>query len=167
MKDKVKIGVSSCLLGNKVRYDGEHQLQPNIIKLQNEFELVPFCPEMEIGLGVPRPKIQLVQRDQQVVCLDQESYQIDYTPKLIKCCDAQKQWLDQISGYIFKTKSPSCGLTKVKTDIAGSLQPLGQGIFAKRLRQLYPDLPVIEEDEFLIADKAQAFLAKVTAFRKF
>ncbi len=64
---KPKIGISSCLLGNRVRYDGEHQYNAKITEtLDKHFELVPFCPEMDIGLGVPRSKIQLVEQSNQI-----------------------------------------------------------------------------------------------------
>lgn len=162
----LKIGISSCLLGNKVRYDGEHQYNGQIVDmLSQEFELIPFCPEMEIGLGVPRDKIQLVERNHQIVCLDELSHTINYTEKLSNCCDEQLTWLNGIQGYIFKTKSPSCGLTKVKTDHQGLIRPDGQGIFAKRLLQLLPDLPTIEEDQFQDSIMQKEFLTAVVNYR--
>jgi uncharacterized protein YbbK (DUF523 family) len=164
---KIKIGISSCLLGNKVRYDGQHQYNAEIINtLDNNFELVPFCPEMEIGLGVPRAKIQLVERNDSILCLDEATHLTDYTAQLSQCCDHQVSLLNQTSGYIFKTKSPSCGLTKVKTDYQGEIKANGQGIFAKRLLELFPDMPVIEEDQFASPELRNGFIIAVKKYSK-
>lgn len=144
----IQIGISSCLLGHKVRYDGLDQYHPMIVQSLKDYQLVPFCPEMAIGLGVPREKIQLVEVNQKTVCLDEKSHQIDYTSQLIQICDNQIEQLNKLSGYVFKTKSPSCGISKVKTDYQGLIKADGRGIFAKRLISLFPQLPVIEEDQF-------------------
>lgn len=159
------IGVSSCLLGNKVRYDGDDQYQAEIKALESEFKLIPFCPEMDIGLGVPREKIQLVKRGDKIHCVDQATYQKDYTQDLIQSCENQLAWLKQISGYIFKTKSPSCGLSKVKTDIEGEILTTGQGIFSTRFKQLFPKVPTIEEDEFKDPDLRKRFLQQVRNYQ--
>jgi len=79
---------------------------------------------------------------------DEKNHQIDYTNLLSASCDSQIAQLKKLSGYIFKTKSPSCGLTKVKTDYQGVIKANGQGIFAKRLMTLFPLMPVIEDDQF-------------------
>ncbi|MET1255001.1 DUF523 domain-containing protein [Aliikangiella maris] len=164
---KIKIGVSSCLLGYKVRYDGEHQFNPSVKQLSDlDFKLIPFCPEVDIGLGVPRPKIQLVKRGTQIICLDKATYQIDYTQQLIDACNQQKKWLSQVSGYIFKSKSPSCGLSRVKTDDNGSLIPSGEGIFANQVKYLFPDLPIIEEDSLAHEDLARQFIDSVIKYHQ-
>jgi len=162
-----QLGVSSCLLGHKVRYDGDHQYQPLIEQyLTRRFSLIHFCPEMAIGLGVPRPKIQLVSKAHQIVCLDQATETTDYTGQLAACCDSQKHWLDDICGYVFKTKSPSCGVTKVKTRIGHSLQPVGQGIFARELLERYPKIPVIEEDQLALPEIRTHFINQALEFHK-
>ena len=164
---KIKIGISSCLLGNKVRYDGNHQYSADIVDSLNiDFQLIPFCPEMAIGLGVPRAKIQLVQRNDMTLCLDEATHLTDYTSQLSQCCDQQMSQLEQLSGYIFKTKSPSCGLTKVKTDYQGEIIANGQGIFAKRLIALFPNMPVIEEDQFVIPELKDSFIIAVKKYSK-
>ena len=141
------LGVSSCLLGHKVRYDGEHQLQPLIDRFLSEhFQLIHFCPEMAIGLGAPRAKIQLCERNNDIVCLDAASETIDYTSSLAGCCDSEQPWLTQICGYVLKSKSPSCGVSRVKTRYGDKLVADGQGIFAREIIRRYPDLPLIEED---------------------
>ncbi len=161
---KVLIGISSCLVGHKVRYDGLDQYHQGINTTLKEYQLVPFCPEMAIGLGVPRDKIQLVELDQQIVCLDKKTQQIDYTDLLSSSCDSQIEQLKKLSGYIFKTKSPSCGLSKVKTDYQGLIKADGQGIFAKRLIALFPLMPVIEEDQFDDLAKRSDFMSAVEKY---
>ena len=161
------IGVSSCLMGQKVRYDGQHQYQPLIHQyLTESFNIMTFCPEMAIGLGVPRPKIQLVEKENRIVCLDQSTQTIDYTSQLIDCCDSQKSWLDQICGYVFKTKSPSCGITKVKTQRGADLVADGQGIFARELLNRYPGLPIIEDDQLTDDEHRNRFIESAMNFQK-
>jgi len=164
--DKIKIGVSSCLLGNRVRYDGDHQYQKAVVDLQNEFELISFCPEVEIGLGVPRPKIQLVKVNDTTRCLDFDTKQIDYTEALSNCSISQKEWLDKISGYIFKNKSPSCGLSKVKMEQGKQVIANGVGIFSSKIMSVYPELPLIEEEQFQDATLAANFIDSVREYSK-
>ena len=161
------LGVSSCLLGHKVRYDGNHQQQPLIDQyIAPLFQLIHFCPEVAIGLGVPRPKIQLCERGQQIVCLDQASETIDFTQSLAACCDSERSWLETICGYIFKTKSPSCGVTKVKTRYGKQLIANGQGIFARELIRRYPTLPVIEEDQLADITYRTRFIERAITYSK-
>lgn len=163
--NKIFIGISSCLVGHKVRYDGGHQYHAGTVEtLIGEFELIPFCPEVEIGLVVPRPKIQLVDVAGKITCVDGATKRIDYTQKLLQCCDQQMDWLKRISGYVLKTKSPSCGLSKVKTDYQGEIKPIGRGIFASRLAELFPELPLIEEDQFEDSKFTAKFLKAVKCY---
>ena len=165
--EKISIGVSSCLLGNRVRYDGDHQYQPVIKEyFSDHFMLVAFCPEIEIGLGVPRAKIQLIERDTQIICVDQLTETKDYTRQLSQCCDSQSDWLKQISGYILKTKSPSCGLTKVKTRFGDQIKAIGQGIFARELLKRLPNLPMIEEDQLHNIEQRNTFINRVLRFKR-
>lgn len=161
---KRKIGVSSCLPGNKVRYDGDHQFRKEVADLSEQYELIPFCPEVDIGLGVPREKIQLQVINGEVRCLDFNTRQIDYTQKLIDSCDRQTAWLLQLSGYIFKSKSPSCGISRVKTDYQGEIRADGQGIFMRRLAERLPQLPMIEEDELADKVRRKTFLSRVEGY---
>ncbi|WP_444996483.1 DUF523 domain-containing protein [Aliikangiella sp. IMCC44359] len=166
-KNKVLIGVSSCLLGNKVRYDGNHQYSAAINQLPKEtFKLIAFCPEVEIGLGVPRPKIQLVEKNGDIYCFDEATLSIDYTRQLINSCDSQMSWISKLSGYIFKTKSPSCGITKVKTHFKERIEPTGRGIFAKRLIETFPNLPFIEEDQFETPHLRKQFILDAISYNQ-
>ena len=135
----IKIGISSCLIGNRVRYDGNHKDTPLIRQILNsDYQLLPFCPEVDIGLGVPREKIQLVQRNDGIHCVDEPTGKIDYTVPLTNSCDRQFNWLKSLSGYIFKTKSPSCGITKVRTICDGEVSLQGPGILSDVFSNFYP-----------------------------
>lgn len=146
----IRIGISSCLLGNKVRFDGGHKLDRYLTDtLGQHFEWVPVCPEVELGLGVPRETIQLVQsqREQSVRLMTTKS-NIDLTRRMRSFAARRAAALakEGISGFIFKSKSPSCGMERVKVHQAkGRPKKSGQGFFAEALLQRLPNLPVEEE----------------------
>src|SRR5690606_24477859 len=107
--EKIPVGISSCLLGEKVRYDGQHQLQPYIEQTLGEFfQFLPFCPEVAIGLGVPRQPIRLVRdrpgisgQSDQIRCVSLDG-STDYTATLENCADDHSVSLSGICGYILK-----------------------------------------------------------------
>ncbi len=169
---KILIGVSSCLMGEPVRYDGKHQFQPLIAEIfSDEFKLVTFCPEVDIGLGVPRPRIILKEMENGpqgspllIQCVDEATSSIDYTKQLKNCCN--QTWVSKLSGYLFKTKSPSCGVSKAKVYGRGQVKPVGQGIFAEQLIFQFPELPVIEEDQLNDSKQVSLFIEKVRFFHQ-
>ncbi len=142
----ITLGISSCLLGEQVRYDGNHQFYPELInKLQALFELTSFCPEVNAGLGVPRPAIQLFKSEQGVYCAEVEHPEKNVT-RLLKTSFAEKaDDFAHLSGFVLKTKSPSCGLSGVKQFSQLGLYRNGRGLFAEFIRQHYPDMPVTDE----------------------
>ena len=102
---QIKVGVSSCLLGQKVRYDGGHKYNEAIAKaLAETFELIPFCPEVEIGLGVPREPIKLIESSTGLRCVGTLSEDLDVTDKLAGYADQQRSIHAGLCGYIFKTE---------------------------------------------------------------
>jgi len=147
--EPIRLGVSSCLLGAEVRYDGGHKRDRYLTEVLGEwFEWVPVCPELEIGLGVPRPTIQLESGDPEPQLIEplsgeilterMESYARDKVDQL------RKAGLD---GFIFKGASPSCGVERVKV-FGQDERPArnGIGVFARVLIRLWPDLPVAEDE---------------------
>ena len=154
MIDRPKIGVSGCLLGELVRYDGRTKYTEWVGALAAEFELVSFCPEVAIGLGVPRPAIELVTINGGVHVLGVADPTVDVTASLAN--QAQGTRWGSLDGYVFKARSPSCGVHTVPIRGGG----LGRGGFASALMARYPDLPVIEDD---IASERTRFLARVRA----
>ncbi len=162
----VRIGVSQCLLGDAVRYDGGHEANAWIIDvLEDRFELVPVCPEVEIGLGVPRPPIQLVEIGGEVRVRGVADPERDVTEALDAVFHGVRDRLHGISGYIFKRGSPSCGLAQVKLlDGTGPPTRRGQGRFAGALTRSWPDLPVIEESQLDQPERRDRFVEQVLAF---
>ncbi|MCB5223647.1 MAG: DUF523 domain-containing protein [Candidatus Cloacimonadaceae bacterium] len=158
----LKIGVSACLLGNKVRYDGGHKLEPWLLEaLGLHVTYVPVCPEVECGLCIPREPMVLVgERD---------------NPRLLTLntgIDLSKQiwdWVEKriaelasegLSGFVFKSKSPSCGLRNVELfpRLGGTCSKNGMGIFAAAFLKAFPQLPVIDEIQLSEPEARENFL---------
>ncbi len=149
---KIRLGISSCLLGNKVRFDGGHKHNDYITAtLGQYFEFVPFCPETEAGLGIPRPPIHLVKQAGVIRLLNVRDHQLDVTATLTASSGQIAERLDGegLCGFILKKDSPSCGMERVKTYIADTPnappERSGTGIFAASIKQRHPNLPLEEE----------------------
>ena len=143
---KIPIGISSCLLGQAVRFDGSHKRDPYILgTLSRYFEFRPFCPEVEIGLGVPRPSIHLVKYDNEIRCVGVKDPGLDYTERLQEHARQQASLHADLCGYILKKDSPSCGMTHVKVYQNQIPRREGVGIYAQEMLQKHPLLPVEEE----------------------
>ena len=144
--NKITLGVSSCLLGEKVRFDSGHKKNQYLLNvLSRYFEFHPFCPEVAIGLGIPREPIRLVEKDNQVICVGTKNTELDVTKQLIEIADEQQHWQQQIAGYILKKDSPSCGMERVKLYKTQMPERIGVGIYARRLMENFPHLPIEEE----------------------
>lgn len=142
----IKVGISSCLLGNPVRYDGGHKRHSYIESTLGQFfELIPFCPEVDIGMGIPRPPIRLELINHQVHCIGVNDPQQDVTLELKHSAQQQQSWHQQLCGYILKKDSPSCGMERVKLYKNNMPERVGQGIYAAQMMENFPHLPVEEE----------------------
>ena len=150
-EEPIRLGISSCLLGAKVRYDGGHKHDRYITDVLGEWlEWVPVCPEFEIGLGVPRPTIQLQRGNPEPQLVEPISGEVltkrmeDHAAR--RLAEIEEFGLD---GFILKSRSPSCGLEGVDVfDADRSSTKDGVGIFARVLAQRWPGLPVAEEGWF-------------------
>ena len=143
---KIPIGISSCLLGENVRFDGGHKRDAYIIgTLSDYFEFHPFCPEVAIGLGIPRPTIHLVKIGQELRSIGIKDPSMDVTERLRESAEQQKIAQADLCGYILKKDSPSCGMAKVKVFTHAQPRREGVGIFAQVLMTNYPLLPIEEE----------------------
>ena len=149
MDEKIRIGISSCLLGNKVRYDGQHKKDRFLTEVLGPWcEFVPVCPEVECGLPVPREAMRL-SGDREHPRLVTWKSGIDHTERMEtwsrEKCEALAS--EDLSAFIFKSKSPSSGLGRVK--IYGGkgdvISRTGQGIFARIFTQTFPEMPVEDE----------------------
>ena len=164
---RLRIGISSCLLGDEVRFDGGHKRDPILIKtLDPLVEWVRVCPEVELGLGVPREPVRLVSTGRGIRMIALQT-RIDHTDAMREFAERRVAELARagLSGYVLKAKSPSCGLHGVSIyDEAGAVSASGVGLFAAALRAGLPDLPV--EDEASLADPAirEAFLQRAMAY---
>lgn len=143
---EMTIGVSACLLGEQVRYDGGHKHNAFITQsLSRFFSFQGFCPEMAIGLGVPRKTIKLIKMYDEIRCVGSDDESLDYTNALIEATDNKKNWHGSLCAYIVKNRSPSCGMERVKVFDNGHPINMGEGIYTKRLMENFPNLPIEEE----------------------
>ncbi len=161
--DSILVGISSCLLGQRVRYDGTDRFQPQLVEeLSRYFTLLPVCPETEAGLGIPRPPIKLrgdgVSRELDAVLVEDPAQAV--TLELKRCIRARVAGLEHISGFVFKARSPSCGLNDTPIEIDGRLQA-GSGLFAAALTARYQGLPVADEIELARPARLESFCRRV------
>lgn len=165
MPNKIKIAVSSCLLGEAVRYDGTDKRIEAITDLASEYTLVSLCPEIAAGMGVPRPPIHLVEVGEGIQALGVDDACKNMTKPLLKYGrEVIKEHVD-ICGYIFKKNSPSCGTKNVKVlNKNGEYEIKGQGIYAAEIINALPLLPIIDEDDCLDNKKMDAFLNDVLLY---
>ena len=164
---KIPIGISSCLLGEPVRFDGGHKYDPLInTQLAVLFEFQPCCPEIAIGLGVPREPIQLVRTGQGMRIKGVNNPDIDVTRKLENYGNRIAREFADICGYIFKARSPSCGMEGVATwtQQGRQAEPDGTGAFAAILIRARPDLPVTDETRLQDAVLRKHFIEDVFAW---
>ncbi|TCK17961.1 uncharacterized protein YbbK (DUF523 family) [Thiogranum longum] len=165
--NRPRVAVSSCLLGEPVRYDGGHKRSDCVTDLLSTcFDWFPVCPEVAIGLGVPRPPIQLVKLHDGVHALGADNPSLDVTAALQACAQQLAVQLADANGYIFKSRSPSCGLTDADLfNSEGYVTGQAPGIFAATIQACLPDLPLI--DEILLDDPVarEAFIQQVKVYR--
>ena len=169
-EDPIRIGVSSCLLGAKVRFDGGHKRSDFLVDTLGSFvEFVPVCPEVEIGLGVPRETLRLV-RDgaAHAIRLVANQTAIDHTKTMNSYAQRRVAALGRegLSGYILKKDSPSCGMERVRVyGPSGMHTRDGLGLFAAALMRRYPGLPVEEEGRLNDPHLRENFVERVFAYR--
>jgi uncharacterized protein YbgA (DUF1722 family)/uncharacterized protein YbbK (DUF523 family) len=162
----VRIGISSCLLGERVRYDGNHKRNDYLVQIWGRYvEFASVCPEVGIGLGVPRPPIRLVGDSSRPCAVGVEDATLDVTARLEAYATERAHELDDLSGYIFKSKSPSCGLTHVPIDTPDG-RGTGAGVYARVFTAAQPLLPVEEEDRLADPDVRDHFITRVFAYRR-
>lgn len=165
----IRIGVSSCLLGREVRYDGGHKRDGFLVETFGQYvEWVPVCPEVEVGLGIPRPTLRL-ERSGEDVRLMMPSTGHDYTAAMRRYATSRVAALarDTLCGYVLKKDSPSCGMERVKL-YGRSTVPTrsGRGVFADALMRRYPLMPVEEEGRLNDPHLRENFIERVFAYRR-
>ena len=163
----IRVGISSCLLGEAVRFDGGHKRDPFLTETFGAFvEWVPVCPEVECGFGTPREAMRLVRVDNDVrlltvrTAVDLTDRMAAYTRRRVAQLDAQ-----DLSGYVLKKDSPSCGLERVKIYGTGGVpEKSGRGIFARSLVERFPSLAVEEEGRLSDPRLRENFVERVFAY---
>ncbi|MEJ2695821.1 MAG: DUF523 and DUF1722 domain-containing protein [Candidatus Sulfobium sp.] len=169
MSEKIKLGISSCLLGRKVRYDGGHKLDHFLADTLGKFvEWVPVCPEVESGLPVPREAMRLVGSPDAPRLVTVRTGE-DHTGRVEKWAGRRLSELEEagLCGFVFKSRSPSSGLRDVKVySTAGVPSRKGASIFGKAFMERFPLLPV--EDEGRLNDPVlrENFIERVFVFRR-
>ncbi|WP_417656669.1 YbgA family protein [Pseudidiomarina aestuarii] len=162
----IKVGISACLLGDLVRYDGGHKKSAFCAdELSRHVEFIKLCPEVGIGLPVPRPTIRLEQHGEEVRAVIPKTG-ADVTTALREFADRAQPHLRQLSGYVLCAKSPSCGMERVKlyNPETGYSRKEGEGIFVRRLRELHPALPIEEDGRLNDAHLRENFVLRVFVY---
>ncbi|HEX6323313.1 MAG TPA: DUF523 and DUF1722 domain-containing protein [Vicinamibacterales bacterium] len=166
---KLRVGVSSCLLGRPVRYDGGHKRDDFLNDVLGPFvEWVPACPEVDIGLGTPRPAIRL-EGSAAEPRLIMPSTGADLTDRMRRYAEGRVAALarEDLCGYVLKKSSPSCGMERVKVYAAnGQAAKKGRGIFADVLMDRMPALPVEEEGRLVDPVLRENFIERLFAYRR-
>jgi uncharacterized protein YbgA (DUF1722 family)/uncharacterized protein YbbK (DUF523 family) len=163
----IRVGISSCLLGEAVRYDGGHKRDGFLTDTFGRFvEWVPICPEMECGLGTPREAMRLVSTAGRIrlrtvkTGVDLTAQMETYVRRKIPALASE-----ELSGYVLKKNSPSCGLERVKIyDRHGVPARSGRGLFAAALVERFPHLPVEEEGRLSDPRLRENFVERVFAY---
>lgn len=165
----IRIGVSMCLLGEKVRHDGGHKRDDYLTDtLAGFFEWVPVCPEVELGMGTPREAIRLVQRNGEVRLLGRQSG-ADHTEAMRSFARRRVEQLasQNLSGYVLKKDSPSCGLERVRLHQEdGRVTRSGRGLFAVTLADRLGNLPIEEEGRLRDPRLRENWIERVFAYHR-
>jgi len=164
--EKIRLGVSACLLGAEVRYDGGHKKDSFLTDTLGPFvEWIPVCPEVEIGLGIPRDTLRLA-RDEEAPRLVVQKTGEDLTARMRRFALAKTRDLEALGlhGYVLKRASPSCGLFRVRVyRESGMPSGGGRGLYADELVRRFPALPVEEEGRLNDAAIRENFIERVFA----
>lgn len=166
----VRVGISSCLLGREVRYDGGHKRDPFLVETFGRFvEWVPVCPEVELGLGIPREPIRLERKGEEIRLVAPKSG-ADHTQAMRRFAERRVAALRELDlcGFVLKQSSPSCGMERVKVHAAagGPARRDGRGAFAAVLMRELPLLPVEEEGRLCDPRLREGFVTRALAHRR-
>lgn len=170
--ERIRVGVSFCLLGKEVRFDGQHKRDAFLVDQLGPFvEWVPVCPEVEVGMGVPRESLRLVHTDDGVRMIGNRGGE-DWTDRMSSFAERRAQALAKadLSGFVLKSKSPSCGMERVNLYASGEpgsgANRNGVGLFAAALMRRLPNLPVEEEGRLADAALRENFIERVFAYQR-
>jgi len=168
-KKSIRIGISSCLMGNNVRYDGGHKLDHYLRDTLGQLiEWVPICPEAECGLSIPREPMGLV-GDPDSPRLVTRDTGIDHTDRMLRWAQKRLAALEAecLCGFVFKARSPSCGVHDAKLS-AQSGKPVGNraGLFAESVMARFPRMPVQDEEGLHDPTAQEKFIRQAFAYSR-
>lgn len=165
----VRVGISACLIGEQVRWDGGHRRESFLADVLGRYvEWVPVCPEVEVGMGVPREPVRLVESSGSLRMVGVGSG-IDWTQPMRRWAERRVRELAkmELCGFVLKKDSPSCGMERVRIyGAGGELRGQGRGLFAEALLRHQALLPVEEEGRLNDAAIRENFIERVFAFRR-
>jgi len=169
MGDRIKLGISSCLLGEKVRYDGGHQRDRFLTDTLGQYiEWIPVCPEVECGLPIPREAMRLVGTPDSYQLVTNKTG-VDHTTRMLKWAAGKLKELekDDLCGFVFKNRSPSSGMQGVKIySDSGIPASKGAGIFAGALMKHLPLLPVEDDGRLNDARLRENFIERIFVMKR-
>ena len=166
----IPVGISACLLGQKVRYNGGHSRSKFCLnQLSQHFDFKTFCPEVVAGFGIPRPTMRLIGDPDNPKLVYSDNMDTDLTGQLTAGFKAHLDSLSQLDGYILMKNSPSCGMERIKIyqESGYAHERRGQGLFTQALIERYPLLPVEEEGRLHDPNLCENFILRVFAFHRF
>lgn len=170
MTERIRMGVSQCLLGERVRYDGQHKLDRFITQtLGRYFDFVPVCPEVECGLTVPREAMRLVGSAEAPRLMTRRTGR-DLTDQMTSWAEKRVRQLEKedLCGFIFKSKSPSSGMERVKVyNGRGGMSGRSPGLFAKEFLRHFPLLPAEEDGRLNDPDLRENFIERVFTLKRY
>ncbi|MDR3554707.1 MAG: DUF523 domain-containing protein [Syntrophobacteraceae bacterium] len=167
--EKIKLGISTCLLGEPVRYDGGHKLDRFLKDTLGQYvEYVPVCPEVECGLGTPRESMHL-EGETGALRLVTSRTKMDLTDRMLSWSNKRVRELEaeELCGFIFKSNSPSSGMERVRVlDPKGVPHKTGVGIFAGVFMHHFPLIPVEDEGRLHDVSLRENFIERLFAFQR-
>jgi len=166
--EKACIGISQCLTNRIVRYDGKTQFNSKLIdELSSHFTLLAICPEVESGLSVPRPPIELVKIADSIRVLGRDNKSIEVTDSLTDYSNKKVLSISHLSGYIFKARSPSCGVATTPIfNQEGAVKYYSNGVFVDALLAEYPEMPVIDDADIFKNEILANFINDVNCYSR-
>ncbi|MDN3612088.1 YbgA family protein [Vibrio ostreicida] len=170
MSNVIKVGISSCVLGEKVRFDSGHKISKFVTKeLAPYFEFVPVCPEVGMGMPVPRPTIRLVTDEERISLVETKDPTKEYTEQMMEYSRNKITELQQseLCGYIVCAKSPTCGMERVKVYRKGGPENIGVGLYTQELMTKMPWLPIEEDGRLNDPVLKENFITRIYTLKDF
>ncbi|ELB2938454.1 DUF523 and DUF1722 domain-containing protein [Vibrio alginolyticus] len=170
MESSIKVGISSCVLGERVRFDSGHKVSNFVTKeLSPYFDFISVCPEVGVGMPVPRPTIRLVSNEERVALVETKNPENDHTDNMLTYSANKVDELqsEQLCGYIVCAKSPTCGMERVKVYSKNSAAKEGVGLYTQTLMQKMPWLPVEEDGRLNDPVLKENFITRVFCLNDF